>query len=1374
MAETNQIQVVITAVDQMSDELRKINSELGKLDKSSSSTARQSAATGKALDGLNGKFSVLSTTVRALQASFIAITFKKLVQSIIEVQISLDKMTRFFEIATGGAAAGAKEFAFVRAEAERLGLPLQELAETYGQFGVAAVQAGLSLETVRKIFTSTAQALTVMNADGMTTRLVFLALEQMISKGTVSMEELRRQLGQRIPGAFQLAAKAMGVSTSQLDKMVSSGQVMATDLLPKLAKEFDRVFGPQVAAAASDVQSSMARVKNALFELNSELGKAGVLENYTSLMGELSRVLSDPDMQAGLATLINGISTLFGLVAKFAPALAALAGGGALAALFTGALGPIAAITIATGAAAVAIIGLGDAQDLVASKAASLTILEGSLSQSIKDLAEASGKSEEEMAALADLSKTDLEKALQDLQLDTSDAGVRFIVLADQIKKSRFELETFKLSVERFGYVKTLEDTSKQLEDQFAKAKSAFDQLGLTFTDTAKLSVDELKEKIISLGQLPPSTAASLTVFLALKEQAQKAGIAIQSVDAAMKKLLAVEPGKELDNSNLVDAKAQKALESFTKSLQSQVDALKIQRKELEEGGDAALMYGINLKAVAEGIKPEAIKKYADEILRLTQSLREDMAVKNFTKSLLDQADKLELEEEKLLLGEDAVQRLTLAQQIYRYELESGIPLDKEKVDKLKELNEWYITARRNLDRLTQAEKERQEAGARFDQDAAEEGQIYTNESRLEVERQAIADQKLTTDELVIAQQSVVTVLQDQLDALKSQEQPYTIILAKVAELDAAQRKLKQLQIDLLELEKQRLEHEPGTDGQRTLIEARIGAAKNELEKLRTGFDKTMEEMRRQSREAAEGVAKDFVDKFLEVFEGERGSFKKLLQSMGKAIFSDLLQTGLAKLLEPQLDKIAEETGKRPTTLTGVLSGSLKSILGLGEKAKPASAEDKAQAAQVEAAQKITESSVAQLAAVDRLLPASDKLDMAGTSLLQAAQHLQALKIPDLQAVVPAGDGKLASVKPSLAAGTGIEGGGGGEFDYALLDSAEDDYEEFRQATDTTGSSINDLDAATNQLEGGFRSFTQMLTQSVRGIAGITGGVGGGANGIIGAVQGALSTVGTAINIFSSISKLFSFGKGGVVSNAGKQLPHWTTNLPHFGSGTIAQGPVVGVIGEEGPEIVARMKPAKPDRSATEDARYIQAGEADPTDGADLISGGVLLNAAGLTLDEASAAVGSAGINLDSAGLTLGLAGVTLDAAGLGLNSAADNMLRAARALQELPGLVNRRPESNGMLTLPKGVLRPFASGGIVTQPTVGLIGEEGNEIVARMKPAGQRRDNQPNVQVQINGDITPRRPDMKPEDIIKIIVDNGERKGAVGEMVNNWIRRSR
>lgn len=80
------------------------------------------------------------------------------------------------------------------------------------------------------------------------TRLVLLALSQMISKGTVYSEELRRQMGDRLPGAFSLAAEAMGVTTRQLSDMLQKGDVATDEFLPRFAGALHDMYG----AAAKD------------------------------------------------------------------------------------------------------------------------------------------------------------------------------------------------------------------------------------------------------------------------------------------------------------------------------------------------------------------------------------------------------------------------------------------------------------------------------------------------------------------------------------------------------------------------------------------------------------------------------------------------------------------------------------------------------------------------------------------------------------------------------------------------------------------------------------------------------------------------------------------------------------------------------------------------------------------------------------------------------------------------------------------------------------------------------------------------------------------------------------------------------------------
>jgi tape measure domain-containing protein len=101
---------------------------------------------------------------------------------------------------------------------------------------------------------------------------IFLALGQMISKGTVQAEELRGQLGERLPGAFNLAAQAMGVTTAQLDKMLQNGQVVAKDFLPKFANELDKVYSAGVQLGSDGLNANTNRFNSALTNLYKTVG----------------------------------------------------------------------------------------------------------------------------------------------------------------------------------------------------------------------------------------------------------------------------------------------------------------------------------------------------------------------------------------------------------------------------------------------------------------------------------------------------------------------------------------------------------------------------------------------------------------------------------------------------------------------------------------------------------------------------------------------------------------------------------------------------------------------------------------------------------------------------------------------------------------------------------------------------------------------------------------------------------------------------------------------------------------------------------------------------------------------------------------------
>lgn len=103
------------------------------------------------------------------------------------------------------------------------------------------------------------------------------------------MEELRGQLGDRLPGAVQLAAKAMGVTVEQLNEMVRRGEVASDEFLPKFAmalRESVRESGA-LAAGMDTVRAAFGRFNTAL-----QISLAESAEGSTTSLAESFDILA--------------------------------------------------------------------------------------------------------------------------------------------------------------------------------------------------------------------------------------------------------------------------------------------------------------------------------------------------------------------------------------------------------------------------------------------------------------------------------------------------------------------------------------------------------------------------------------------------------------------------------------------------------------------------------------------------------------------------------------------------------------------------------------------------------------------------------------------------------------------------------------------------------------------------------------------------------------------------------------------------------------------------------------------------------------------------------------------------------------------------
>lgn len=260
-----------------------------------------------------------------------------------------------------GGADGAKNLAFVRSEVDRLGLPLRESLEGFSLLSGSMMGTGMAAQTQQKIFQGLAEGLTTFRVPAEKANRALLALSQMASKGTVSAEELKGQMGEALPGSFGIAARAMGVTQMQLQKMLEKGEVMANDFLPKFAEELHRSFGQSAVDAANGATATFNRMNNSLFDLKVMVGEQ-LMPTAISLIRDflipaVGWIGRNIDALKFLAVMVGGVWAAYKFYTTWVAAASLVTGGltGAVNALtvafYANPIGLIIAAVIAVGAA---------------------------------------------------------------------------------------------------------------------------------------------------------------------------------------------------------------------------------------------------------------------------------------------------------------------------------------------------------------------------------------------------------------------------------------------------------------------------------------------------------------------------------------------------------------------------------------------------------------------------------------------------------------------------------------------------------------------------------------------------------------------------------------------------------------------------------------------------------------------------------------------------------------------------------------------------------------------------------------------------------------------------------------------------------------
>jgi tape measure domain-containing protein len=262
----------------------------------------------------NADLKALDTTARALnsvfrQAAGLVAAYASVqgaigaFRSITETSMAFQGLDTALNAVTGSSQGAADEMAFLEKESDRLGLNLLETSKAY--LGLAAASKGTKLEgkATREIFSAVAEAATVLQMSTEDTAGSLKAIGQMMSKGNVQAEELRGQVGDRLYGAFQMAARGMGITTAELDKLLQEGKVLPEVFLPRLTAEVKKTFGGGIELAAQSARAEMNRLTNSVIELERTASVSGFMDGLTTGFKNLAATLSDPEVKDAAVAL---------------------------------------------------------------------------------------------------------------------------------------------------------------------------------------------------------------------------------------------------------------------------------------------------------------------------------------------------------------------------------------------------------------------------------------------------------------------------------------------------------------------------------------------------------------------------------------------------------------------------------------------------------------------------------------------------------------------------------------------------------------------------------------------------------------------------------------------------------------------------------------------------------------------------------------------------------------------------------------------------------------------------------------------------------------------------------------------------------------
>lgn len=248
----------------------------------------------------------------------------------------------------------ATNLGFVKDEAFRLGLGLTEASKGFAK--MVAARGEMSLSDTKEAFTGISEMSTLLGLSAEESNRAINALQQMMSKGVVSAEELKLQMGEVLPNAIQIMAKSAGDAGLTLNGTVAemmdlqqTGGLISKEVLPVFAKNMRDAAAANggLEKAINSNRVAMNRMVTSFQMAADDFFKSGFGEGLTDMFNSIGKLMKDNStLWESLGKIVGGVLKALSVIIDevLNPILSAL---GSILNLITTALGDFSGILVA-------------------------------------------------------------------------------------------------------------------------------------------------------------------------------------------------------------------------------------------------------------------------------------------------------------------------------------------------------------------------------------------------------------------------------------------------------------------------------------------------------------------------------------------------------------------------------------------------------------------------------------------------------------------------------------------------------------------------------------------------------------------------------------------------------------------------------------------------------------------------------------------------------------------------------------------------------------------------------------------------------------------------------------------------------------------